>query len=166
MLVTERPGRMRIISEGGRLSDPLKALPAVKTFDAEGLNDVLLDRNFSTNRILYFTYTAPLGDGVLSVPASVYYSWADLPAGEHAANALGHYRLASARLAPDLTRLEDVKVILEGVNRRIVQTPDGKLFVNADTPAPIATSFSDEPQHLECGPRFSLMAKRTRKALP
>jgi glucose/arabinose dehydrogenase len=148
MLVTERPGRMRTISRDGKLSAPIKGLPPIKSFSADGLNDVLLDQNFSTNRILYFTYTAPLADGKLTATDAEYQQWANLPVGEHAKRPLGYPRLARARLAADLSRLEDITVILEGPNRRIAQSADGKLFLTTDTPVSM-TKFTDEPQRLE-----------------
>ena len=45
-LVTERPGRMRIVEAGGRLNAPLKGLPAIATAGQGGLLDVVLDSDF------------------------------------------------------------------------------------------------------------------------
>src|SRR5436190_9109777 len=45
MLVTERPGRMRLVSADGRLSDPLAGLPAVDTRDQGGLLGLAIDPN-------------------------------------------------------------------------------------------------------------------------
>src|SRR5690606_26779986 len=55
MLVTERPGRMRIVSRDGTKSAPIDGLPTFKLIAAEGLHDVLLDPNFARNRTLYFS---------------------------------------------------------------------------------------------------------------
>src|SRR6266550_1059643 len=50
LLVTERPGRMRLVSRDGKLSPPVSGLPKIYSYDQVGLADVALDRNFSTNR--------------------------------------------------------------------------------------------------------------------
>ena len=62
MLVTERPGRMRIVSPDGRLSDPLNGLPPVDFKGQCGLLDVAVDPKFSENRWVYWTYAEP-GEG-------------------------------------------------------------------------------------------------------
>ena len=146
MLVTERPGRMRIVSGDGTLSVPLEGLPPIKTVAGEGLHDVLLDRQFATNRIVYFTYFAPLADGVLTGELPAWRAWIELPAGEHEAKPYGYSRLARARLSADATRLEDVQVILDGANRRIIQTDDGRLFVLGAAPVGGLQAVDDEPQ--------------------
>jgi len=62
MLVTERPGRMRIVSPDGRLGEPLQGLPAVDAKGQCGLLDVALDPRFADNRWVYWTY-AEAGEG-------------------------------------------------------------------------------------------------------
>ena len=62
MLVTERPGRMRIIGADGRLGEPLQGLPAVDAKGQCGLLDVALDPKFSDNRWVYWAYAEP-GEG-------------------------------------------------------------------------------------------------------
>jgi glucose/arabinose dehydrogenase len=62
MLVTERPGRMRIIGADGRLGEPLQGLPAVDAKGQCGLLDVALDPKFPENRWVYWTYAEP-GEG-------------------------------------------------------------------------------------------------------
>ena len=54
MLVTERPGRMRIVSTEGQLSPPLKNVPDVWASGQGGLLDVIADRNFAQNRLVFF----------------------------------------------------------------------------------------------------------------
>ena len=49
MLVTERPGRMRIVAPNGQLSPPLTNVPKVFAVSQGGLLDVILDRNFALN---------------------------------------------------------------------------------------------------------------------
>ena len=60
-LVTERPGRMRLIRDG-KISTPLSGLPEVYGRGQGGLLDVALDRKFASNRTLYFTASVA-GDG-------------------------------------------------------------------------------------------------------
>ena len=60
-LVTERPGRMRLIRDG-KISTPLSGLPEVYGRGQGGLLDVALDPKFASNRTLYFTASVA-GDG-------------------------------------------------------------------------------------------------------
>ncbi len=89
-LVTERPGRLRVIEADGRVGSPVSGLPPVAALGQGGLLDVMLDADFERNRMLYFCFSEPGGSG-----ASTGNSTA----------------LASARLSADRTRLEGVKVI-------------------------------------------------------
>src|SRR5919204_2529952 len=59
MLVTERPGRMRIVTPDGRLSPPLGGVPKVFAVSQGGLHDVVLDRSFSENKTIYFCFAEP-----------------------------------------------------------------------------------------------------------
>ena len=62
MLVTERPGRMRIVARDGSLSAPLGGVPAVVAQGQGGLLDVVADREFTSNRTIYFCFSEA-GDG-------------------------------------------------------------------------------------------------------
>lgn len=62
MLVTERPGRMRLVSRDGTLRAPLKGVPAVVAQGQGGLLDVMLDRDFAANRVIHFCF-AEAGEG-------------------------------------------------------------------------------------------------------
>jgi len=109
MLVTERPGRIRIVGRDGRLSPPLDGVPQVVARGQAGLLDIALDRGFASNRTLYFCFSFDGG---------------------------GNAAVARARLASD-TALADVKVIFRqqgpgGSNNhgcRIAQASDNNLFV-------------------------------------
>jgi glucose/arabinose dehydrogenase len=112
-LVTERPGRLRVVAPDGRLSEPLAGLPPVDAGGQGGLLDVITDRDFARNRRVYFCYAEP-GTGGNSTA------------------------LASAQLSADATRLEAVKVIFSQQPKfssrahfgcRIVEAADGKLFL-------------------------------------
>lgn len=115
LLVTERPGRMRIVGLDGRLSAPVAGLPAVDARGHGGLLDVALDPAFGDNQLVYWSYAEPR-DG-----------------GNGAAVARG--RLVRDRVAP---RVEDVEVIwgtrptsssARHFGSRLVFAPDGTLFV-------------------------------------
>ena len=120
-LVTERPGRLRVVEANGRLNPPVAGLPALAAGVQGGLLDVVLDRGFASNRTLYFCFSEPAPVGA---------------AGNSTA-------LARARLSEDRTRLEDVRVIFSQRPKvasslhfgcRIVEgmkdgRPDGTLFL-------------------------------------
>ena len=56
LLVTERPGRLRIVSRDGTLSAPIRGVPRVLASGQAGLLDVALDPGFSVNRRVYLSY--------------------------------------------------------------------------------------------------------------
>lgn len=58
-LVTERPGRLRVIEADGRVNPALAGLPEVAASGQGGLLDVLLDADFSRNRTLFFCFSEP-----------------------------------------------------------------------------------------------------------
>ena len=62
MLVTERPGALRIVSRDYRLSEPLSGVPQVYAERQGGLLDVALDPDFASNRLVYLSFSEP-GDG-------------------------------------------------------------------------------------------------------
>ena len=63
MLVTERPGRLRVVTADGKLSEPVTGLPAVDARGQGGLLDVAVDPNFASNNYIYWSYAEP-GDGM------------------------------------------------------------------------------------------------------
>ncbi|MEH2529401.1 glucose/arabinose dehydrogenase [Bradyrhizobium sp. AZCC 1588] len=113
MLVTERPGRMRLVSAEGQVSPPLKGVPDVWASGQGGLHDVVTDKSFAQNRTIYFCYAERTAGG-------------------------GHTTAARAKLSDDNGRLDEVKIIfrqqgpLSSGNHygcRIAQADDGNLFV-------------------------------------
>jgi glucose/arabinose dehydrogenase len=62
MLVTERPGRLRIVERDGRISEPLGGVPEVFARGQGGLLDVALSPNFAQDRLVYLSYAEP-GEG-------------------------------------------------------------------------------------------------------
>ena len=64
MLVTEKPGRLRILSADGRqISPPVTGLPAVDARGQGGLLGVAVDPQFATNRLVYWSYAEPRDAG-------------------------------------------------------------------------------------------------------
>src|SRR5258705_7466603 len=63
MLVTERPGRLRIVARDGKLSAPVAGVPAVRASGQGGLHHVVLDRRFASNKTLYFCFPPPASGG-------------------------------------------------------------------------------------------------------
>ncbi|HKF67716.1 MAG TPA: PQQ-dependent sugar dehydrogenase [Vicinamibacterales bacterium] len=63
MLVTERPGRIRVIRNGVLDPTPIAGVPRVRTDGNGGLMDIALHPQFAENRLVYFTYTKPVENG-------------------------------------------------------------------------------------------------------
>ena len=59
MLVTEKPGRLRIVGKDGAISEPVKGVPKVIDKGQGGLLDVALDPNFAENALVYLSYSEP-----------------------------------------------------------------------------------------------------------
>ncbi|GAA6118694.1 PQQ-dependent sugar dehydrogenase [Acidovorax sp. FG27] len=115
-LVTERPGRLRVVEADGRIGPPLRGLPPIAAGGQGGLLDVVTDADFERNRRVFFCFSEPAADG-------------------GGANSTA---LASATLAEDATALGDVKVIFSQQPKvrstahfgcRIVQDGQGNLFL-------------------------------------
>ena len=116
MLVTERPGRLRIVTKSGVISPPIAGVPRVAAVGQGGLLDVVLDPQFADNNFIYLSYAEPRGIDTNGTS------------------------VARARLVLDQAggRLEDVKVIFQQTpaasgglhfGSRLVFAPDGKLFI-------------------------------------
>lgn len=67
MLITERPGRLRLLRKDGGLDPtPISGVPAVKAQRLSGLMDVVLHPRFAENRLVYLTYNKGRADGMLA----------------------------------------------------------------------------------------------------
>ena len=112
MLVTERPGRLRIVRDGVLDPHAVSGVPQVRTDGNGGLMDVAVHPQFADNRLVYLTYTKPVGDG-RGAPA-----------------------LARGRL--DAGALTDVRDLLvteayegnSGLNGRVVFGRDGQVYMS------------------------------------
>jgi aldose sugar dehydrogenase len=113
MLVTERPGRMRLVTAEGQVSPPLKGVPEVWASGQGGLLDVVADKSFAQNKTIYFCYAERTDGG-------------------------GRTTVTRAKLNDGNGRLDEVKIIfrqqgpLSSGNHygcRIAQADDGNLFV-------------------------------------
>lgn len=63
MVITERAGKMRLVSEDGVVGEPIKGLPAIAVGGQGGLLDVVASPQFNSNRKIYFSYSEPSADG-------------------------------------------------------------------------------------------------------
>lgn len=66
ILVTERPGRLRIVDSNGRLSDPLRGVPRVEATGQGGMLDVAVDPAFAKNNRVWLSFSEPGPDGTAS----------------------------------------------------------------------------------------------------
>jgi aldose sugar dehydrogenase len=114
MLVTERPGRLRVVTREGEVSAPVAGLPAVDARNQGGLLDLVLAPDFAQSRIIYWTFSEPRGGGENTTS------------------------VARGRLSDDLRRVENVQVIFRQMpawastghfGSRIVFDREGRLFV-------------------------------------
>ena len=123
MLVTERPGRLRIVRDGVLESHAISGLPPVRTDGNGGLMDVALHPQFADNRLVYLTYTKPVGNG-------------------RGAPALARGRLEAGAL----TDVRDLLVTEayegnSGLNGRVAFGRDGKVYMS--TGGNVATVSQD-----------------------
>lgn len=80
MLVTERPGRLRLVTADGRLSKPISGLPPVVARGQGGLFDVALHPRFTENRWVYWSYAEAADDDPRSNSTAVARGRLDLDA--------------------------------------------------------------------------------------
>lgn len=69
-LVTERPGRMRLVSTDGTLSEPIQGLPPVDDREQGGLLDVAISPDFAQDRTVFWTFAKPLDGGMTATAAA------------------------------------------------------------------------------------------------
>jgi glucose/arabinose dehydrogenase len=66
ILITERPGRLRLVKNGVLDPTPISGVPAVKAQRLSGLMDVVLHPRFAENRFVYLTYNKGRDDGMMA----------------------------------------------------------------------------------------------------
>jgi len=66
MLVTERPGRVRLVDPRGRISAPLPGVPAVSTGGQGGMLDIAPDPDFATTGNVFFCHSARVTGGTVT----------------------------------------------------------------------------------------------------
>ncbi len=112
MLITERPGRLRVVRNGVLDPENISGVPQVRTDGNGGLMDVALHPEFAENGLVYLTYTKPVGDG-----------WG--------APALAQGRLESGALRDvrDLVVTEAFEGN-SGLNGRVAFGRDGKVYMS------------------------------------
>ena len=112
-LVTEKPGRLRIVTAQGQVGEPVAGLPAVDARGQGGLLDVIVGPSFAQDRMIYWSYAEPREGG----------------------NATS---VARGRLSDDGARLENVQVIFRALpvydgdkhfGSSLAFAPDGTLFI-------------------------------------
>ncbi len=59
MLITERPGRLRMVENGRLHPEPIKGLPEIAADGQGGLMDIALHPNYTQNGWIYLSYAAP-----------------------------------------------------------------------------------------------------------
>ncbi len=122
LLVTERPGRMRVITAAGVVGERITGLPAVDARSQGGLLDVALGPTFESDRTIFWSYAEPRQDG-------------------------NGTAVARGVLSSDGRRVEDVRVIFRAMptydgdkhyGSRLAFGPDGMLYIStgerSDTP--------------------------------
>ncbi|WP_374516302.1 PQQ-dependent sugar dehydrogenase [Brevundimonas sp.] len=133
-LVTERPGRLRIVTAEGAVSEPVAGLPAVDSRGQGGLLDVILGPDFARDRMTYWSYAEPRDGG----------------------NATS---VARGRLSDDGSRVENVQVVFRALpvydgdkhyGSSLAFAPDGKLFVTLGerSDAPMRSQAQDLGSHM------------------
>ncbi len=71
MLVTERPGRLRVVRNGRLQAEEIAGVPRVRYGGQGGLLDVAVHPQFATNRLIYLSYSKPSADGTQGTTAVV-----------------------------------------------------------------------------------------------
>ena len=128
IVVTERPGRLRIVDTAGRVSEPVAGVPATSSVFRDGLLDVAVSPDFGSDRTIYLAYSKLEGEA----------RWLEI---------------AAARLEPD--GLKDVRTILssgvkverdEGFGARLRFDDRGTLLVTVGDHA--VPSQAQDPKNL------------------
>jgi aldose sugar dehydrogenase len=115
MLVTERPGRLRVVARNGQLSPPVTGVPEVWASGQGGLLDVALDKDFASNAAIYLCYAERTSGGGRTAVTRATFNDGAQP------------RLTNSRV---IFRQEGPLSSGNHYGCRFAQTPDGNLFVS------------------------------------
>jgi len=125
LLVADGKGPVRIGSPEGGMSDPLPGMPPVRSVDSRGLMDISPAYDFAQSRQIFMAFPAPPpGEPGGEVSAQVRTRAAQR--GE----VFQVNRIARARLSNDNSRIEDVEMIADLPGRRLLQAPDGTVYIS------------------------------------
>ena len=132
VLVTERPGRLRIVRDGVLDPNAVSGMPQVQAQGLQGLMDIALHPRFNENKLVYFTYHKPAG--------------ANATPGNNA----GMITLARGRWdGKGLVEVRDVfSAIQNGNASRIVFGRDGMVYMSVGTGDPPAAARAQDPNDL------------------
>ena len=123
ILVSETGKGLRILDKNGRGGEYITGLPIDFSRRGQQLLDTIPDKDFSSNRVIYFLYRVPppeAGDiGRREEDFPIHYPQIEM--------------VGRGRLLPDDKSLTDVKVLLntQGIEGRMIQAPDGTLFIDS-----------------------------------
>jgi glucose/arabinose dehydrogenase len=140
MLVTERPGRLRIVADGS-LSPPLKGVPRVFASGQGGLLDVALDPNFASNRLIYLSYAEPgpggastavargeLGDGGIAGLKVIFSQQPKVSGGQHFGSRLVFTRDGKLFITTgDRGKFDPAQDLATHIGKMIRINPDGSV---------------------------------------
>ncbi len=117
LLVTERPGRIRIVSPEGKVSEPVSGVPAVHARGQGGLLDIRLAPDFSSSGTVFFSFSEPRGEGT----SATAVARAKLTLDDKGGGALSDVRV--------IFKQQPARPTSHHYGSRIVPAPDGTLFV-------------------------------------
>jgi aldose sugar dehydrogenase len=143
ILVSERPGRLRIVRNGVLDPTPIAGLPQVQAQSLAGLMDLALHPRFSENKLLYFTYHKPAAPAAAPAPVPA-------AGGRGGGGPAGVITLARGRWdGTALTEVRDIfSAIPSGNASRIVFGRDGMLYMTIGVGDPPAATQAQDPNTL------------------
>ena len=123
ILVSETGKGLRLLDKNGRGGEYIAGLPIDFSKRGQQLLDAIPDKDFTNSRVIYFLYRVPppeAGDiGRREEDFPIHYPQIEM--------------VGRGRLLPDDKSLTDVKVLLntQGIEGRMIQAPDGTLFIDS-----------------------------------
>jgi len=133
LILTEKAGNLRIVTQDGKLSEPIMGLPEVYAKGQGGLLGITLDPKFKSNRMIYWAFSEPTDDGNLTA-------------------------VAKGKLSNDDTKIEGATVIYRATpyykgnlhyGGRVVFDKKGNLFLSTGERSDLVTR--PQAQSLESG---------------